>query len=335
MNKTVSVIIPCYNGEQFIDRCINSVVSQDYPSIEIIIVNDGSTDKSEEKILAWKNVLKNTGRRLIYVKQENKGLGGAINSGLKYVSGEYLTLLDADDCFLQGSISKRVNFLVDHVDCVGVKSNGWMINGEQKSLFVKDEDEKNISDLFMALVCGKTNNWAGTYMVRTKDLFAFYPNREIYPSRYGQNLQIIMPVAYKRKFGYIDEPLMEYIIQPESLSKSIIRDFEKEEQNAVGYQDIYTHMIDLIVKDQAEHDKYMKITYSCYYRNALLRAISFNKYDRINELYKNLASTGLLTLDDRIIFYSIKCRPISFVLRCVRKVVNMIFRGRKNERDFL
>ena len=46
MNKTVSVIIPCYNGEQFIDRCLNSVVSQDYPSIEIIIVNDGSTDTS-------------------------------------------------------------------------------------------------------------------------------------------------------------------------------------------------------------------------------------------------------------------------------------------------
>lgn len=57
MNKTVSIIVPCFNGERFVDRCLHSIEIQDYPYIEVVVVNDGSTDQSESKILKWKEKL--------------------------------------------------------------------------------------------------------------------------------------------------------------------------------------------------------------------------------------------------------------------------------------
>ena len=124
MNKIVSIIVPCFNGERFVDRCLHSIEIQNYPYIEIVVVNDGSTDQSENKILEWKKVLKNKGIQLIYIKQKNQGLGSAINTGLKYVSGSYLSLLDIDDEYLQNALAERVEFLERHEDIDVVRSNG-------------------------------------------------------------------------------------------------------------------------------------------------------------------------------------------------------------------
>ena len=176
MNKTVSIIVPCFNGERFVDRCLHSIEIQNYPYIEVVVVNDGSTDQSESKILEWKEKLESRGIFLIYIKQKNQGLGSAINTGLKYISGEYLSLLDIDDEYLQGALSERVEFLENHKDMDVVRSNGWYIRKNGKSLFVYDECEKEIYNLFVALLEGKTNNWAGSYMVRVSSLFRFYPD---------------------------------------------------------------------------------------------------------------------------------------------------------------
>lgn len=107
MPNLVSVIIPCYNGEKFIERSIRSVMEQDYRDIELIVVDDGSTDRSKEIILGLKTEFDNENRELKYVYQENTGVGGAVSTALKYVSGDYLTLLDADDRFCKDSIGKR------------------------------------------------------------------------------------------------------------------------------------------------------------------------------------------------------------------------------------
>lgn len=203
MNDLVSIIVPCYNGEKFVDRCFNSILKQDYARIQIIAVNDGSTDQSEQRVLAWNDRFKNAGMQLVYIAQENKGPGGAINTGLKAVSGEFLSLLDVDDEFLESAISSRVAFLNEHKDVDVVRSNGWYNRKSGKNLFMYDDAEKKIGDVFSALIVGKTNNWAGSYMVRTSALFAFYPDREIYQSRYGQNLQLLLPLTYQKNVALL------------------------------------------------------------------------------------------------------------------------------------
>lgn len=322
MRRKISVIIPCYNAEKYIGAGFSSIYEQDYPNVELIIVNDGSTDQSEEKILAWVDIFQQKGYLLKYLHQRNQGQAAATSLALKYVTGEYLTLLDADDYFLSGSFRKRAQYLDDHPECVGVRSNGWMVRGNEKQLFITSDEEKSITNMFDGLLFGKTNNWAGSYMIRTEVLFECYPDRSIYPSRFGQNMQILLPVAYGRKFGYIDEPLMAYVLHEDSHSqaRSPEEQYRKDETNQQGYRDIYLHMLDMILKDPAEHQKYRNIFDASYYRCAMLRAEKYQKQAQLEESYHALAATGYATLNDRICYYSAVRSPYAFFLKVLRKI---------------
>lgn len=322
----VSVIIPCYNAELFIDNSIESVYSQNYRNVELIVVDDGSTDNSCAKIQAWANRFVQKGTVLKYVYQENRGLGGAIDTGLKYVTGEYLSLLDADDVFLPNSIQKRAEFLESHPECVGVRTNGWYVNEESRRLFIASDEEKEISDLFTALSFGRTNNWAGTYLIRTSVLFDFYQDRNIYASRFGQNFQILLPVAYKRKFGYIDEPLMEYRVQSNSLSQESEPNarYQKSLINAAGWRDIYRNVVSNVITDSRERECYLTGYDSVFYRNAMNWAIAHGCIADARQNYALLKQMGYLTLNDRINFTKLLYPPISLGLRVIRKMRSLV-----------
>lgn len=328
MMKKVSVIIPCYNGEKFVDRCLKSVLTQDYPDIEVIVVNDGSTDRSKEKILAWVTQFEKKGFKLVYVQQENRGLGGAVNTGLKYVSGVYLMLLDIDDEYLPGAISEKAEFLEKNSDMDVVRSNGWYVRDTGKFLFVYDKEEKVIEDVFTALLEGKTNNWAGSYMIRTRSLFRFYPNREIYSSRYGQNLQLLLPLTYKKKCGFIDKPHMNYIQQKESLSKTADTSISKNRsvENAQGYRDIRVRLIDQIVKSEKERSKYFNIVQITYLRNVMQIAIEYQDDCLFSKAYNEIYKYGSPSLDDRIKYCVFYCPQLVPFLRTIRKIKHIILK---------
>ncbi len=91
--KKLSVIVPVYNVEEYLEQCLNSVCNQTLTDIEIICVNDGSTDKSGDILQDFAN----KDRRIQVISQENAGLSAARNTGLKYATGEYITFLDSDD----------------------------------------------------------------------------------------------------------------------------------------------------------------------------------------------------------------------------------------------
>lgn len=326
MDKTVSILIPCYNGEAFIDNSIRSVWEQDYPHIELVVVDDGSEDRSKERILAWQQRFADKGWSLKYLHQDNQGPGAATNLGLKYVTGTYLSLLDADDVFLPSSVSKRAAFLDQHPDYAGVRNNGWRVSGNDRRLFINSDAEKQIADLFTALSFGRTNNWAGTYMVRTSILFDAYPDRNIDPSRLGQNFQILLPVSYRRKFGYIDEPLMEYRIQPESLSQAVDTDarYKKECSNSAGWRNIYMGILDWLVTDPEEYRYYRRAYDSVFHRVTMARAINHRQTEDARKAYMLLKETGYLTMDDRIVYASAFHPVHSFLLRAIRKTLTIL-----------
>lgn len=92
-NVKVSILIPVYNTERYLEKCLDSVINQTLKEIEIIITNDGSTDRSEDII---KEYIKKDSR-IIYTKQINLGLGATRNKGIELAKGEYLAFLDSDD----------------------------------------------------------------------------------------------------------------------------------------------------------------------------------------------------------------------------------------------
>lgn len=120
MEKIVSVIIPVYNVEKYIERCINSVISQTYKNIEIIVVDDGSTDNSSEKVIGLVKKYKN----IKFITQKNKGLGGARNTGINNSKGEYLFFLDSDDWIKNNVIEYMLNVAINrNSDIVVAKMN--------------------------------------------------------------------------------------------------------------------------------------------------------------------------------------------------------------------
>jgi len=99
----VSLIIPCFNQAHYLKDAIESIVSQNYGELEIIVVNDGSTDDTEEVAKSHKEVK--------YIYQVNAGLSAARNKGIEHSSGEYLIFLDSDDVLLPGSIASQIQMM--------------------------------------------------------------------------------------------------------------------------------------------------------------------------------------------------------------------------------
>ena len=107
--KLVSIIVPVYNAEKYIDKCINSILDQTYKSIELILVNDGSTDKSEQ--ICIKYAKKDS--RIVYAKQSNAGPSASRNNGISRSKGDYIQFLDADDYLDKHSVEILVKAIKD------------------------------------------------------------------------------------------------------------------------------------------------------------------------------------------------------------------------------
>lgn len=108
--ELISVIIPIYNGGQYIERCIKSIISQTYPNIEIIIVNDGSTDDTEYRCLSLKNKYEN----IAYYLQSNAGAGAARNTGMQKAGGKYVMFVDCDDLLHFSCIRKLYSLICEY-----------------------------------------------------------------------------------------------------------------------------------------------------------------------------------------------------------------------------
>ena len=118
-NELVSIIVPVYNVEKYIDQCLNNIVNQTYRNIEIIIINDGSTDNSY-------NICKKYASqdpRVILLSQENKGVSYARNKGILCSHGEYITFVDSDDYIELNYIECLINAIEENIDLVSICFN--------------------------------------------------------------------------------------------------------------------------------------------------------------------------------------------------------------------
>lgn len=117
MCDLITIIIPVYNVENFLDECIKNIVNQTYKNLEIIIINDGSTDKSLEIM----NSYKEKDKRIKIISKKNEGVSCARNEGIKYINGEFVIFIDSDDYLEKNMLEKLYfyanNFEADMVIC--------------------------------------------------------------------------------------------------------------------------------------------------------------------------------------------------------------------------
>ena len=121
----ISVIIPVYNNVEFLDSCINSVVNQHYSNLEIIIIDDGSTDGSENKCDEWK--LKD--KRITVIHKKNEGVSIARNIGLYFANGDYVAFVDSDD-YLDESMYSAMMKTNEKYDCDIVICDLYKVKGK-------------------------------------------------------------------------------------------------------------------------------------------------------------------------------------------------------------
>lgn len=107
MNEMVSVIIPCFNGGDYIRECINSVQNQSYNEVEIIVIDNNSSDNSKEIILEMASL----DNRIIYLFCFTPGASHARNLGIKHAKGRYIAFLDCDDTWESNKLSFQINFM--------------------------------------------------------------------------------------------------------------------------------------------------------------------------------------------------------------------------------
>ena len=133
MNDLISVIVPVYNVEKYIDRCVQSIVDQHYRNIEILLIDDGSTDKSAEICDRWGK----KDDRIVVVHKKNGGLSDARNHGISISKGSYLTFVDSDDYIdkrFVKCLSEQIEDTGSDISCVGVQLFG-------------DEEQVQIDDM--------------------------------------------------------------------------------------------------------------------------------------------------------------------------------------------
>ena len=287
----VSIVMCCYNGAHFIHRAFRSILDQTYNNIELIFVNDGSTDNTVEVAQSYIKAFENKGYTLNIVSQENHGHGHATATGLKYITGEYLSLLDVDDEIMSTSIENKVHFLMEHPECNVVRTNAYIMHADNmndtSNLLVKKDDEKRQRYIFETLLMGDTNNFAGTYLVRTAPLKEFYIDKEYVISRYGPNLQILLPLTYNTPCGFIDKPLFKYI--KHTASHSAPTSLEKEIDLAKGYWDIRYKMLDVMKINDVELKTRLEIRLT---QNIIYRTIHHSNVELFNKYYSVLNGLG-------------------------------------------
>lgn len=129
----VSVLIPLFNRAQYIQQTIYSVFEQDYPHIELIVIDDGSTDGGDLLVQAFADQGKLTLCR--HPGNVNKGQAAALNLGLAKAKGEFIAILDSDDLYVAGKIAKQVEFFRQHPDIGLVYGNGKGIDATGKVIY--------------------------------------------------------------------------------------------------------------------------------------------------------------------------------------------------------
>lgn len=130
----VSVVLACYNHDKFVEDSIQSVIEQTYENIELIIIDDGSSDKSVAKIQKMINKCEERFTRFEFRYRPNKGLSATLNEALEWCQGEFFSPIASDDMFLPTKISNQINFLHNNPKCVGVFGGVELINDSNESI---------------------------------------------------------------------------------------------------------------------------------------------------------------------------------------------------------
>lgn len=314
MHNLVTILTPCYNGAPYLERFLNSILSQTYEHIEIIFVDDGSTDDTKDIFNSYKAKFTNKGYKSKYIYQRNAGQAAAINNGLKYVTGEFLTWPDSDDELTESSIEEKVACILANPDKKVVLSQARIVDNNSGKLIgvsklkegyfdKRDIVKAYVSEQSIYVTCG-------CYLIDFASFKKANKGVEISTSRTGQNWQMLLPMARDYSFAYIAKPLYIYYVRSDSHSHS------KDRDKDLSIEKVRKHKLLLhqILKELDILENYKKYADESYLAKKLVILAKFNDRRSFNETFKVKRRTASITNREIIIWFLINTKTISLVL---------------------
>ncbi len=281
-----TILIPCYNAEKYISRCLNSIVNQDYQDFEIIVLNDGSTDNS----LAILNSYQEKDQRIKIISRENKGLSVTRNDLIKKVHTDYFYFIDADDWIELNTFStfdmklKEVNFVVDMI------INSTFINKKNKSktFYITNKIDENTTNESYLI---NNTPYAWNILIRKEYLlenkFSFCQEYNYFEDAGSVSFWI-----YKTKnIIFLNHPNYHYFINKQSLSRANIS-FEKISAGISQLENFYSLLKsdNVLIKDNKPINDQL-----AFYHSVIFSHIQFET--KVNKSEKNILKTRLRSLE--------------------------------------
>ncbi len=240
----ISVIIPIYNTEEYLAKCIESVLNQDYDNLEVILVNDGSKDNSLK--ICEKYAEKDT--RIVLIDKENTGVSDSRNHGLKIATGDYIAFVDSDDWIEPNMYSSMLESIIKTGADLCLSS--YFVEDENGSVIYKLKNDKDILDYYDLVDSiipriigsdniGLSNNKISGFIVRV--LFnrkILFENNVFFEKdlHYKEDEVFLIKTLFNcKKVALLDQPFYHYLKRKTSAVASYRPNKKEEESLAVDY----------------------------------------------------------------------------------------------------
>lgn len=204
----ISIVIPCYNAEKYIKRCIHSLLAQTHYNLEIIIVNDGSSDRTKEIIASMQQ-----DNRIKYIEQQNAGESAARNAGIAMATGEYIGFVDADDFVLPEMYEKLYSAIINTKADVAVCNFNLVY--EDDSII----DQKK----YAYMPNGTLNIYDDVYLYWVSVCAAPRPNNYVWTRLYRRNLLLTSGIMFE-KYPHSADTLFNFKLLPHIKSVTFIQE---------------------------------------------------------------------------------------------------------------
>lgn len=327
----VTILTPCYNSGHLIHRLLESVLSQTYLNIEMIVIDDGSTDDSAFVIKKCIPLFKEKGYILRYYYQDNGGQSVAINNGLKLVNGSYLVWPDSDDYYSSPkAIELMVEFFITHPQAAIVRTMQRVVDEKDlRELYIQGnnavEDGQNLFE-----DCLFTKNgfyWgAGAYMIRFSALKETC-NSTIYTEKHaGQNWQLLLPILYTYPCYTLRVILYTIVACTDSHSRAGYKGYENILERINSYERTINETLERIITLPNEKLVYYKQQVATKYcKERMNLAYDYNQKDEFINEYNSLCiqTASDLCAIDRLRYYAIKI-GFDFLLRFFLRLYHKI-----------
>lgn len=342
MNLKVSIIVPVYNNEKYLHICIESILNQIYKNIEIILINDGSTDQSGEICDEYAKVY----NRVKVIHQENRGVSAARNVGLQHATGKYIQFADSDDFLSDKFTQTLVDFMQNHhCDNVVCGYNSITVNTSGALNTIKFSVEESVCDIrdFMANFYQYYENHlinSPCNKLYKRDLIL--KNGVVFDEAFCLGEDLIFNMQYLtnvKNVGIVSECLYYYVHTNEnSLSNKYNSQIYDIQQNL--YNEIRTFLMENGVYDKKNKEvietDYIKTIINCIIAICSSNQIGLGEtYKFIREVVNNnevrngIKSSKQLSNQKRFFSYLIRFRLVLAIIFSIQLKYKLILRDDK------